>query len=276
MPRRWRNNNRGLAEIVGTLMLVLIVVAAATAFAFFVSSEEQTTLAEQTALHYKNLENVTIESLSDTPPVGRGLGTLVIVLASSDIYNTNVTGLSVGGDPISTFCQTPVRTGVVPCNNLTMNFQNFSAAGGQGYLNLTPFTVTAVTVLYNSTFGFYLPFTFPTGTVQILMGTERGNEFTESLYPPVAEFGINFVTNFPVLDGSMSYQPHSGTSPTTSINSWVWTIKSLDPHYPDNTTYGQQAQLPYAFVSGDVYQITLNVTNTLGLQGSTEGSYTAP
>ena len=96
-------------------MLVLIVVAAATAFAFFVSSEEQTTLADQTALHYKNLENVTIQTISNSPPPNSTTpGSLVIVLSSSDIYSTNITDIAVGGDPITSFCQTPVRTGVVP------------------------------------------------------------------------------------------------------------------------------------------------------------------
>ncbi len=62
-----RPDRRGLAEIVGTLMLVLIVVAAATAFSFFVASEEQTNLREQNQLHLKNLENVTIQSVANVP-----------------------------------------------------------------------------------------------------------------------------------------------------------------------------------------------------------------
>ncbi|MGA8664703.1 MAG: hypothetical protein WB809_06545 [Thermoplasmata archaeon] len=266
-----------MAEIVGTLMLVLIVVAAATAFAFFVSSEEQTTLADQTALHYKNLENVTIQTISNSPPPNSTTpGSLVIVLSSSDIYSTNITDIAVGGDPITSFCQTPVRTGVVPCTGMSAVYQEFSAAGGQGYVNLTPFTVTVVTVSYTSTTGFLLPFTFPTGTVQILMGTVRGNEFTTSLYPPIAEFGLNFITNFPVLDGTLSYQPHSGISPDTSINSWVWNVKSNDSNYLNKNYAGQQVQLPHALTSGDSYLITLTVTNTLGLTGTTSGNYTAP
>lgn len=270
-----------MAEIVGTLMLVLIVVAAATAFAFFVSTYEQTQLNEDTALHFKNLENVTIQSISQvtscgpgTPPCG-----LTVILSSSDIYATNLTDIAVAGDPAVSFCQTPASGPATYCslsNNTSAHYQRFYADGGMGYVNLTSFTVTAVTINYTG--GFLLPFSFPVSTVQIQMGSARGNEFVMNLYPPVAEFGIDFITNYPVLDGAQSYQPTSTSSPTTNINQWVWTVFCVnDTNYsPAKTYYGQQAQLPYLFLADHTYTITLTVSDTLGLQGTASGTYTAP
>jgi len=280
MHRR-RMNHLGLAEIVGTLMLVLIVVAAATAFAFFVSSEEQINLNEQTQLHFKNLENVSIQSI-ETIPASVGPPPipplLVLVVSSSDIYATNVTDIAVGGDPATTFCQTPEDGAFVNCSNPATNFQTFSGAGGQGYLNLTPFTVTAVTIAYTS---FYIqPFVFSTTSVQVQMGTTRGNEFVETLFPPIAEIAVNLLTGYPVLDGTQSYQPHTGSSPDTTIVDWVWTIFSVtDANYSTTPTYyGQEVQLPHPFITtpSTTYTITLTVTNTLGLSGSTSQNYVTP
>jgi flagellin-like protein len=280
----FRGDRRGLAEIVGTLMLVLIVVAAATAFSYFVAAEEQTNLAEQTALHDKNLENVTIQSVMDNPPLPLGCvgvactfaGSLVLVVASSDIYATNVTDIAVGGDPATTFCQTPNDTMAVNCA-VPGNVQTFAAAGGNAWLNLTPFTVTAVTLSYTS---FYLqPFVFSMNSVQVQMGTLRGNTFVETLFPPVPEIGLDFLTGFPILDGSQSYQPHTGSSPSAAIVQWVWTVVSKDPNYPAGVFYyGQEAQLPYPFITSPAtqYTITLNVTNTIGLSGTASEVYTTP
>src|SRR5271170_1561974 len=274
MHRR-RMNHLGLAEIVGTLMLVLIVVAAATAFAFFVSSEEQINLNEQTQLHFKNLENVTIQSVENTPPGHTGTGSLVLIVASSDIYATNVTDIAVGGNPALAFCQNPARTGAVNCSNPS-NFQVFSGAGGSAFVNLTPFTVTAVTINYTA---FYLqPFVFSNSTIQVQMGTTRGNEFVTTLFPPVAEWGLDFITGFPVLDGTLSYQPHTTSSPPSSLDQWVWGVRNAaGTADPDNGPYfGQEAQLPQEFAAGATYEIWLHVTNTLGLEGSAFGTYTAP
>jgi flagellin-like protein len=274
---RRRGNDRGLAEIVGTLMLVLIVVAAATAFAFFISSEEQMNLAERTALEFKNLENVSVQSVINTPPSGNFNGTLVLVLTSTDIYNTSLTDIAVGGNPVTSFCIVPTACNLTDPAD-TANFERFAAAGGTGYLTLLPFSVTAVTLNYTA---FYLqPFVFSNHSLQIQMGTTRGNEFVETLFPPIAEFGVDFVSGYPVLDGSQSYQPHTGSSPNATISQWVWTVVDTNSTHPtdpdDGSFYGQQAQLPAQFIPGSQYNITLTVTNTLGLTGTAAGSYEVP
>jgi flagellin-like protein len=274
-----RRNGRGLAEIVGTLMLVLIVVAAATAFAYFISSEEQINLAERSALQLKDLENVSVQSVVNLPGNLTYPGNITLVLSSSDIYNTSITDIAVGGNPATSYCEAP------GCNVSLIrdagNFHEFPVAGGTSYLTLLPFSVTAVTINDSA---FYLqPFVFSTHSIQVQMGTTRGNEFVETLFPPIAEFGVNFVSGYPVLDGTQSYQPHTGSSPNATIAQWVWTVQAVYPSNltnvsnPDNGSYfGQEAQLPAQFTTGLRYDVTLVVTNTLGLSGTTSGSYEVP
>jgi flagellin-like protein len=281
--RSFRRGQRGLAEIVGTLMLVLIVVAAATAFSFFVASSEQTNLAEKNQLQLKNLENVTIQSVMNNPPQPSGCipsactfpGSLILILSSSDIYNTSITDIAVGGDPVTSFCDVPLGCSIAPPTP-NPNFELFAAApGGAAYLTLVPFSVTAVTLNYSS---FYLPFSYSVSSLQVQMGTTRGNEFVESLFPPIAEIGVDFVSGYPVLDGSQSYQPHAGSSPSATIVQWVWTVtSSAGSGDPDQGTfYGQEAQLPAEFTPGVTYTIGLTVTNTIGLTGTGTESYSVP
>jgi flagellin-like protein len=273
-----RSGRRGLAEIVGTLMLVLIVVAAATAFSFFVASTEQTNLAEQTALHMKNLENVTIESILNTPPNPTAVpafpGSIVIVLSSSDIYATNLTDIAIGGDPATTFCQTPGGCNVTNASD-GPNFQTFSGAGGSGYVNLTSFTVTAVTIDY---LAFYIqPFVYSLSSVEVQMGSTRGNEFVSTLFPPIPEFGVTSISGWPVLDGTQSYQPHEDSSPEANIVDWDWVVTDHSGTAPGDGDYtGQEAQLSAQFEAGVVYTITLTVTNTFGLSGSSSETYEVP
>jgi flagellin-like protein len=265
------NDERGLAEIVGTLMLVLIVVAAATAFSFFVAATEQTNLAQQTALHMKNLENVTIQAVVNTPTNATFPGSIVIVLSSSDIYATNLTDIAVGGNPATRFCQTAGGCSLTNASDAA-NFQTFTAAGGSGYVNLTPFTVTAVTINYTS---FYIqPFVFNEKSLLVQMGSARGNEFVSTLFPPIPEFGVTSISGWPVLDGTQSYQPHASGSPTASIIGWLWNVKDPTGTASGDGNYsGQQAQLNDQLTPDVVYTVTLTVTNTLGLSASSSETY---
>ncbi len=152
----------------------------------------------------------------------------------------------MGGDPAESYCEDP------GCNVSLLgdaaNFHEFPVAGGTSYLNLAPFSVTAVTINDSS---FYLqPFLYSSTSVQVQLGTTLGNTFVETLFPPVPEIGLNFLTGYPILDGSQSYQPHSGSSPNAAIVQWVWTVITPLLSDPDRGTYyGQQAQLAHPFVT---------------------------
>lgn len=270
-----RGNARGLAEIVGTLMLVLIVVAAVTAFSFYVATVEQTDLNERTQLHYKNLENVTVQGVVfGTVTVGTlSNNTITLDLSSTDIYATYVTDVEINGNPATSYC---LQSGT------SLGCYNFPINGGFT-LNLSQFSVIPVTFFTGGTAGgstsFYLPWTAPGPSGMLInIGTTRGNEFQDTLFPPVPKIGIQFVDNYPILDGTGSYQPHEGTFVNATIDSWTWTVTDpANPTDPDIGTYnGQQAQMPDPFISGAAYTITLTCTNTLGLSATTTESYTAP
>jgi hypothetical protein len=253
-------------------MLVLIVVAAAVTFSFYIASTEQTTLAERTALHLKNLENVTIQAVDILPGEN-----VTLVLASSDIYNTSITDIAINGNPAVSYC-VPPGNATIHCNSAP-TYPEFPVAGGSNYLTLLPFSVTPVT-LNDSNF-FLQPFVISPTEITVSFGTVRGNEFVESLLPPVGRLGIQYAEGWPILDGSASFQPHGGSFPNASVNAWNWTVQATDSHGnvsdPDNGVYnGEQVQLPFQFVPGGNYTLRLTVTNTLGLSATTFEVYSAP
>jgi flagellin-like protein len=266
-----RRDRRGLAEIVGTLMLVLIVVAAAVTFSFYIASTEQAELAERNALHLKNLENVTIQSIDVIP--GQNV---TLILSSSDIYNTSLTDISVNGNPAQSYCVEPGNA-TVQCDT-PATYPFFPVAGGSDYLTLVPFSVTAVTL---SDSEFYLqPFSLGTTSISVDFGTTRGNEFVYSLLPPVGRIGTQYSDGYPILDGTASFQPHGGSFPNATIDSWNWTLTPTNPPATtssEGTSYtGQQVELPNQFQAGATFTFTLTVTNTLGLSSTTTQFFTAP
>ena len=253
-------------------MLVLIVVAAVTAFSFYVATVEQSNLAQRTALHDKNLENVTVGGVVFTSAGNNS--SITLDLSSSDIYQTYITGVSVDGNPAESYCNQTLCA-----FNRTVPFPVFNSTNGS-IMSLGQFSVTPVT-LYNMQF--YIPGFAPTSTSSLLIsiGTTRGNEFQDTLFPPVSKAGIQFVDGYPVLDGSGSYQPHEGTFVNATLIQWNWTVKNTTvpttPPAADNGSYfGQEAELPTYFSPGVTYDITLTTTNSLGLSNTITVTYTAP
>jgi len=116
--RSCRRNRRGLAEIVGTLMLVVIVVAAATAFAFFVAAYQKQVQAEETATHDRELEALKVVGVSEvlcsssSPPTtgecenatsSGSFADLSFTVASLDVNPISVTGLFINQHPVVNF-----------------------------------------------------------------------------------------------------------------------------------------------------------------------------
>ena len=279
MSRRLADR-RGLAEIVGTLMLVVIVVAAATAFSFFVAAYQKQVQAEETLNHNKNLENLRIFNLIPTtssfPPYH--LRDLRIDIASLDVNQIGVEGMTLDGYSI-------------------LNYSVLDASGsvlGIGCLNGNPYapssascvlTIPAESQVFldfdlqlqtsNYAFGPIVVALTGHGLLSFDTFTSLGNEFVQSFVPPVAIAGVTFVDSNPILDGTGSYQPSTNSSTSVVLDLWNWTVTSTPAHANDTGSWtGQEVELPHYFNRTVPYTIYLNVTNSESLVGSTQINYT--
>jgi len=276
---RWhRTGPRGLAEIVGTLMLVLIVVAAATAFSFFVASYQKQLQAEETLSHNKNLEDLRIFGLIPTISTPPDLGNLRIELASLDVNSIVIEGVTLNGQAILTY---------------TVTDSSGNPLSAPGCLNGNPFSPpnASCTIAVPADAQVFLDFNLQfgnstyafggtdvtvtdTGLLQFDMFTSLGNEFVQSFVPPVAIAGVTFVESFPILDGTGSYQPGAGSNQSISINQWDWTVTSKPSGDPDDHPYvGQEVELPDPLSVGVSYTINLTVVNSESLSGTTSIQY---
>jgi flagellin-like protein len=274
--------NRGIAEVVGTLMLVLIVVAASIALAAFVASYQKQLQAQQAEAHQRNLESLKVLDVTGVTPQPSPnqlmLGSFSFVLASEFVNPSTVASISVNGNPLAHFL-----------------VQNVSPSGGVPFCYddstqfiLPSFQQVEVTVnlLSSGTCpnGFFSPTTtlLVNSYLQIDLITILQNTFTTVFLPPtaipligtVSEFiGAQF-RNVPVLDGSTSFQQGNGT-----IVSWTWSVVNttggLSP--PPQTYSGEKLIAPFASTqTGQTFTFTiaLSVQNSNGLIGSSSINYT--
>jgi len=249
-PRR----SRGLAEIVGTLMLVVIVVAAATAFSFFVASYQKQLQAEETQSHDKALEKVRILNLRPMLNNSTNVSSLVLEIASLDVNSIVVTGLLLNGSPVIAYgvVNSAGRELDVGCLNGNPYVGNASCS-----LELAPEAQVFLKLWFDgfhkSTLTHTQPYAFLHGSnirvtaidftessvfdFQIL--TSLGNEFTQSFVPPVAVAGLSFVSSYPVLDGSNSYQPSSGSTGNATVDLWHWAVRTPSGTSPTAVPVGR-------------------------------------
>ncbi len=230
--RRLGRRQRGLAEIVGTLMLVVIVVAAATAFSFFVASYQAQVQAEETAAHNKALEDLKILSLA--PTINHEtltLADLQIELASLDPNPTVITGMTINSEAVANY--TVTDSSGSPLANGCFNAVAYSGSNSSCTLTVPAeaqtfleFNLTFKTPLY--AFGPATVSLGDDGLLDFKSFTSLGNEFTQSFVPPVAVAQVSFVGSFPVLDGSGSYQPSSGSGGNATVDSWQWDVDAPD------------------------------------------------
>jgi flagellin-like protein len=280
-------NSRGIAEVVGTLMLILIVVAASIALAAFVASYQKQLQSQQAESQARGLESLKVLNLAQlTPQTGANsakLANFSFTLASESINPSQISSFAINGNPLRFYAVTPLlpSAGPTTCN-----------ATGVGPLNLTPFAEVEITVNTNATsaapcgYSFYSPtLSFPTDAfVQIGIFTILQNTFTTVFLPPTA---IPLVTtlsefigsgahvgfeNVPVLDGANSFQAGNGT-----ITSWNWTITNTTGNSTENWSSGGE-QLVAPFVStgyGNVYtySIVLKVQDSNDLLGLATTTY---
>jgi flagellin-like protein len=291
--RRFARNERGLAEIVGTLMLVLIVVAAVVTFGAFIASYEQQEIAQQAYQHDKALESLRVVSLLPGGRLNSSTGnypSINITVASTDPNPTIITGVVLNGNAVIRDYFHTVGSAVWQLGGL-VNGASYITLGtdGAAVINITfPLNETNFNLSANAyiNVGFY---------------TAYDNDFTFTFIPPAPVIAIDTVplgtmggyTN--ALDGVGSFQPGGNAT----IVSWAWSGTliitnctttapvictpspqlSLTPSFlPSEPTLGAEVQTrialspnpfgystPPDFVN---YTIDLTVTNSDGLDGT--------
>jgi len=288
--RRFRGRERGLAEIVGTLMLVLIVVVAVTAFSLFVAGYQAQLQAEQAQAHQRSLEDIRILSVGTVlngTNMNASYSSLSFVAGSLDVNTMMVNELLINSQFVNYYTVTPLG------NSTTLRVCPLCNAaaypGTVNEFNLTPLEQVTISVnltLQNSsdpTGGFLNPYTLatsgPTDYVAISLFTTYGNDFTRTFAAPTAialteqsEIFTNGTdTPVVVFDGSESLVPANDT-----IVSWSWTITNQS-----NTSWtlqleGEKALVQQStFVSGDTYTVVLTVNSAAGLAGTARITYVA-
>jgi hypothetical protein len=140
-------------------MLVVIVVAAAIAFSLFLASEQAALQKQERNRQLQEAENVTVRSLTGFNSAGTNL---TIAVSSSDTNNISITGITVDGDPLNTYCLISEWTVPTPeCHVLSTVAPPTSTSGSDGLtvsLSATNKTTVTSTVLQYSISGGVPPY----------------------------------------------------------------------------------------------------------------------
>jgi flagellin-like protein len=268
---RFRRSERGLSEIVGTLLLVLIVVAAATALAAFVAGYQKQLQQKQSFTHDQSLESLHILGLSVLLNANRTQFTnFSFTLASEYVNPSIILGISINNYPLVSFSW----------KNLSSNAWFTNVLPEQ--LTLAPLQEIFVSTNLNN--GFLSPSAIPLPNQYIKFDiyTELQNDFTRIFLPPVA-LGVVSETNpsaggnMTLLDGSTSFQPGGNAS----IVQWNWLVSGGGlPTNHTLTFQGEECEvspaLPALTGTQLPYAIVLTVTSSDGLLGTVDLSYTPP
>jgi len=290
--RRFRRHQRGLAEIVGTLMLVVIVVAAVTAFSLFVAGYQQQVQKQESYVHNQALESLHVTAIRPSyNSTGNVYNSLNLTVISNDINPTVITALTINDDSVATPWLTtvsvPLLGGItIPPGGLNLSGTDFSMPAE-----------SSATILVNFG-GIHSSFAFPvtlTGSqyVKVNLFTGDSNTFTQVFLPPTPVIGVDVQTIGQctiecsietILDGSNSYQQGGNAT----ILSWNWTVQNVsmgnasENETPANSPclwtpvaycQGIEVQTEWPMLVGNTYLISLVVTNTDGLVSGTTLTY---
>jgi flagellin-like protein len=298
MMRRFRGHERGLAEIVGTLMLVLIVVVAVTAFSLFVASYQAQLQAEQTAAHNRSLEDIRILSVTtvlNTTNMGANYSSFSFVAGSLDVNTMTINELTVNGQLINFYTVTQLGSSAVLqiceiCNRALPQFQNTVVEFNLTSLEQVTITVNLTTWSSNALpHGGFLTFynlaSFgPTNFISTSLYTTLGSDFDRVFDAPTALALTEQSTIFSggsdvpvvVFDATDSIVATNDT-----IVSWSWLITDQNNSLwklpgGGNELLGEKAVVPQsAFTSGDYYTVVLAITSAVGLAGTATIQYVA-
>lgn len=291
--RRFRANARGLAEIVGTLMLVVIVVAAAVAFSIFVAAYQAQLQAEQTAAHNRALEDIRIISVTTSLNMsnhGENYSNLSFVASSLDVNTMTVDEVAINGQVVNFYTveqlgHSNIQQVCGVCDPSLPKFQ-----GTHEEFNLTSLEQVRIFVnltVWNSVsedhggfFTFYnLTSSGANDFVSISLYTTLGNDFNRVYDAPTAialtqESQVYSNGNYTLaveFDGADSIVPANDT-----IVSWAWSIAGPSSTVVFLQLSGEMALEPQrAFPPGN-YNVTLTVTDADDLSGTATIPYVSP
>jgi flagellin-like protein len=264
--RRFRSSERGLSEIVGTLMLVVIVVTAATLLAAFVATYQKQLQTEQAFTHDQNLESLKILGLETSlNRAGTAYRNINFTLASEYINPSIILGISINNFPLVSIWWEDLTTHVWSQNPLGSNL----SLGPQQEIFVSTNTSSS-----NNSFLVAPP--PPSQYLKFDVDTVLQNDFSRVFLPPTA-FGVVSEINpsgsnpITLLDGSQSFQPGGNAS----LVEWNWTVSGGGLGTPESFS-GEEVEVSPALAVNHTYSVLLVVANSDGLLGSTTLSYTAP
>lgn len=282
-------------------MLVLIVVVAATVFAAFIASYQKQYQAEQAIDQQRSLESVkilSVKSFLENPHVAlesNTLESLNFTLSSLAVNPATLTEISIDGNPLETYvastldlvtgmyvpiCVTPNNASCPPSLVATSTPTLLVSPRAQFTINATVGDTAGPgkSSFYNSNIVM-----FSTEFVKLDVFTLLGNDFAQSFVPPTAVAtvdpiqvytgsGSGYVTQG-LLDGTGSIQNGNDT-----IVSWNWNVSETGGGGAPGTfklVAGEKAYFPFPQDNGSGmtpvrYIVELVVSNTAGLEGSTE------
>ena len=268
--RRLSRSDRGLSEIVGTLMLVIIVVSAATLLAAFVATYQKQLQTEETFTHDQNLESIHVLAVNTSVANGN-YSAFGFTLGSEYVNPSIVTGIWINDQPLKFF----------NWKDLSNGSTGFFRVGGN--LNISSFEQVSIWLTLNTSspnFSFFDNNSVPTPNryVKIDVFTYLQNDFTRVFLPPTALALASEVFPSPtnpivLFDGSTSFQP--GTNAT--IVQWSWLCTNQSNHADTiGPQLGEEIQFPPSDFGTAIWWVNLTVTNSVGLEGTTSITWTTP
>lgn len=224
--RQRRRSSRALAEVVGTLMLVVITVAAATSFAFFVSAYEKQVLAEEQHTHDVALEKIRVTGLSfGLAGTASHLSYYNISTRSLEPYSPYPYTQSVSLTLVSGDVNTMVVDGVTLNGVSLLGYIDSLCAYQNGTIcpetvSVPPEAIVSLVLYTNLPTPFQSPY-------ELSLFTTLGNDFTTTFLQPVAVIKATILPvgdeAIPQFDGSQSYQPAGGDNASIASYSWSFT-----------------------------------------------------
>jgi hypothetical protein len=271
--RKVRDDEAGVSEIVGALLLTLIVVMAAASFAVFVS-QRQSEIQEQRLLENKRaLENVRIMGIKPTAD-GAGTSWIKLNFTIASIHNeiSRVTRIDINGYAVKEFDLLRFNASAGSYEWASLSYNDRFEISPLERLNLV---VETPMDLFDSAASL-----LTSDSLKIEIYTAFLNSFNRVFMPPTAIARI--ITEVQWDSGSADYKPFLILDGTYSVLyndtyavEWDWTILGDDDGdgvfgetgEVNATRSGVKSAADFP-VTGITYKITLNITDNNGMRGN--------